>query len=278
MAIDTSCRPHELLGLRIRDINFKRSINGVHYAEVLVIGKTKARTVPLLSSLPYVKDWLQDHPFGNNSDCWLFVALNKSHFGRKLSLDGLLRHYKDQYRDRLFPQLLNNEDIPERDKAYIRNLLTKPFRLYVLRHSALTLKSTILKEHVLRDHAGWSMNSKMPQVYIHYFGTESSNSLLKAYGIEKDESSTNSLGNHLPIPCPTCKEPNKKDAKFCINQNCKMVLSYESYNEVRSGDQQKIITLENDIRDLKSGISKIMRLIQLNPVLANVKPEILNQI
>ena len=187
MAMDTSARPHELLNLKIKDIHFKISPSGMQYAEVLLSGKTKARTVPLVSSLPYIKDWISDHPFNENKNSYLFIALSKNHFGNKLSLDGLLRHYKDQYRDKLFPNLLNDDSIPEADKAYIRYLLTKPFTLYIFRHSALTNKSLILKEHVLRDHAGWSMTSKMPQVYIHYFGTESSNSLLKAYGIEKED-------------------------------------------------------------------------------------------
>jgi len=84
---------------------------------------------------------------------------------------------------RYFPNLLENETIPEADKAFIKNMLTKPWNLYILRHSALTEKSQILKEHVLRDHAGWTMSSKMPQVYIHYFGNESSKSLLEARGL-----------------------------------------------------------------------------------------------
>ena len=47
----------------------------------------------------------------------------------------------------------------------------------------LTQKSTILKEHVLRQHAGWSGRSQMHLKYLHYFGNESSESLLEAYGI-----------------------------------------------------------------------------------------------
>lgn len=276
MAIDTSCRPHELIGLRIKDIQFKVSSNGMQYAEVLVSGKTKTRTVPLLSSLPYVKEWIQNHPQGENHNSWLFVSLNKSNFGRKISLDGLLRHYKDQYRDRYFPKLLIDVNISESDKAFIRNLLTKPFTLYVLRHSALTMKSTVLKEHVLRDHAGWSITSKMPQVYIHYFGTESSNSLLKAYGIEKDDNNFDQVVRNIPKPCPNCGEACKKDSKFCIK--CKMVLSYDSYSEVRNEDQQKISKLENDVEILKDDMNKILLMVQQNPLLAHVKPEILGKI
>jgi len=212
----------------------------------------------LQSSLPYIKEWIQDHPLGENPNSWLFIALSKTNYGNKISLDGLLRHYKDQYRDRYFPKLLLENNIPEADKAIIRNLLTKPFTLYVLRHSALTMKSTILKEHVLRDHAGWSMTSKMPQVYIHYFGTESSTSLLKAYGIEKEDN-LNQMITRIPKPCPNCMEPNKKDAKFCIK--CKIVLSYDSYSEVRIEDKQKIDKLENDVLSIKQGMNKIFDLI-----------------
>ncbi len=271
MAMDTSARPHELLNLKIKDIHFKISSNGMHYAEVLLSGKTKARTVPLLSSIPYVKDWINDHPFNENKNSWLFIALSKSHFGNKISLDGLLRHYKDQYRDKLFPTLLKDNTIPEADKAFIRYLLTKPFTLYIFRHSALTNKSQILKEHVLRDHAGWSMTSKMPQVYIHYFGTESSKSLLKAYGIEKEDNQQ--LIITMPKPCPNCNESNKPESPFCIK--CKMVLSYDSYNEARSEDKHKIEKLENDMESLKEGINKIMILIQQNPIMSYFKPEVL---
>lgn len=90
--------------------------------------------------------------------------------------------------------MLQDDTVPEAGKGYIKNMLTKPWNLYVIGHAALTAKSQILKEHTLRDHAGWSISSKMPQVYIHYFGTESSNLLLEAYGIVKhDEKKSNIL-------------------------------------------------------------------------------------
>jgi hypothetical protein len=71
--------------------------------------------------------------------------------------------------------------LPE-DKQRIRELL-KPWNPYVRRHSALTEKSKILKEHTLRQFASWSTGSNMPQIYLHYFGNESCESLLEAYGI-----------------------------------------------------------------------------------------------
>jgi integrase len=39
MAIDTGCRPNELLKLCIKDIVFKTAENSTQYAEILVNGK-----------------------------------------------------------------------------------------------------------------------------------------------------------------------------------------------------------------------------------------------
>jgi hypothetical protein len=54
--------------------------------------------------------------------------------------------------------------LPE-DKQKVKELLKKPWNSYIRRHSALTEKSTILKEHVLRQHAGWSGRSQMHFIY-----------------------------------------------------------------------------------------------------------------
>ncbi len=59
MARDLSARPHELLNLKIKDIIFKTVNGGKQYAEVLVNGKTGSRHIPLIQSIPYVKDGCQ---------------------------------------------------------------------------------------------------------------------------------------------------------------------------------------------------------------------------
>src|SRR5919106_3591655 len=206
MVHDTSTRPHELLDLRIRDVNFKISPDGIQYAVIHVHGKTTSRTLPLITSIPYVKEWLSVHPFANNPDSKLFVSLGTNNFGQSITRDGLLKHYQSYYRDIHFPKLLRDPIVPSKDKESIRRILDKPWNLYIFRHSALTHKSQILKEATLRDHAGWSTNSKMPSVYLHYFGTESCNSLLETSGIIKKE---NSQALHLmSVPCPGCGESN----------------------------------------------------------------------
>lgn len=111
----------------------------------------------------------------------MICGYNKS-LGRRIRPTTITKLYKS-YKTGLFSKLLYNLGVPREDKRRIKELLTKPWNPYIRRHSALTEKSTILKEHVLRQYAGWSGRSQMPQKYLHYFGNESSESLLEAYGI-----------------------------------------------------------------------------------------------
>jgi integrase len=262
LANDMSARPHEILNLKIRDILFKVTEDSIQYAEVhITSGKTGSRTLPLIHSLPYLKEWFEDHPTGTNPDSWLFVSSANATFGSKLSYDGLSGQYKYYYKSRYFPRLVEDETVPPADKAIIRNLLTKPWNLYVFRHSALTEKSIILKEHVLRNHAGWTMSSKMPQLYIHYFGNESSKSLLEASGIIKKTSGE--LVSLKSKQCPNCNEPNKQDSKFCVH--CRMVLTYDAYSETIEEKQIKdkeVENLKNQMASMQEAQREILDLLK----------------
>jgi integrase len=252
MANDTSARPHELLCLRIKDIVFKMSSTGMQYAEVHIVeSKTKPRTLPLIFSIPYLKDWIDSHHMNNNQHAFLFPSLGDFNFGKQLSENALYKQYTRNYKKRYFPKLLEDPSIPDRDKAYIKNMLTKPWNPYIQRHSALTAKSQILKESTLRDHAGWSMTSKMPNVYLHYFGNESSKSLLEAYGIESYQQKQIELLKTKP--CPNCSEPNKPDSKFCAK--CRMVLTYDAYSETLEKQQEK----ESEVQNLKGKYEQDMK-------------------
>jgi len=51
--------------------------------------------------------------------------------------------------------------------------------------------------------------------YLHYFGNESNDSILQAYGIiPKDSEAADVL---RPKQCPNCNEPNKPDSNSVLN-------------------------------------------------------------
>jgi len=278
---DASGRPHELLSMKIRSIVFKITADNKQYAEVLINGKTGSRSIPLFDSIPYMKDWINSHPQPGNPNALLYPSLSHRTFGRKLTSSSLGNTYS-KYKTQFFPQLLNNSNVPTTDKDGIRELLTKPWNPYIRRHSALTQKSRFLKEHVLRQHAGWSGRSQIHLKYLHYYGNESNESILEAYGIvTKDQKQSDVL---RPKQCPNCNEPNKPDSKFCAK--CRMVLTYDAYNETLENEHEK----ETEVQKLKEEYEKNMRsmreemnqqftqivsMIQQNHQLAFIKPEVL---
>ena len=134
----------------------------------------------------------------------------------------------------------------------IKDLLKKPWNPYIQRHNSMTEKAKILRESLLRIHAGWTPNSKMPQIYLHYFGNESSESLLEVAGIITKDKKVDPL---KPKQCPNCNEPNKLDSKFCAK--CGIVLTYDAYNETLQGQKEKedrLSALENQVKSLVSAL------------------------
>jgi hypothetical protein len=260
---DLSARPHEILKLKIRDLSFK-SVGSSQYVEVVVNGKTGQRSIPLINSIPYLKDYLDhSHPQPRNPNSPLICGVGRG-LGRHLRAIRILVIY-DEYKKRIFPKLLDSPSVLPEDKQKIKELLKKPWNPYIRRHSALTEKSTILKEHVLRQHAGWSGSSQMHLKYLHYFGNESNESLLEAYGIVSGGQQIDQL---RPKQCPNCSEPNKPDSKFCAK--CRMVLSYDAYNQTVA-DQQKN---GKDIQTLVKKQEKFEQLIQSLIDTGQLKPTI----
>jgi hypothetical protein len=105
------------------------------------------------------------------------------------------------------------------------------------------------------------MSSKMPSVYLHYFGTESSNSLLEAYGIIKD--SEKQINILKPKQCPNCNEPNKLDSKFCAK--CRMVLTYDAYSETieeKKVKDEEVKSLKQQMTSMQEAQKEILDLLK----------------
>jgi hypothetical protein len=107
----------------------------------------------------------------------------------------------------------------------------------------------------------------MPQKYLHYYGNESSESLLEAYGIVSKEQQMDAL---KPKQCPNCNEPNKPDSKFC--SKCRMVLTYDAYNEALDEKNKQT----NELTELKKKQDQFEQLIQTLIDSGQLKPTINN--
>ena len=100
---DSSCRPHELLKLRLRMSSFKNNLDVDNMQRSVVNGKTGTRHVPVVHSIPYVKDWLDDHPQRGNPNAIFICGFGQS-LRRGLTTYALNRIYAD-YQKKFFPKL-----------------------------------------------------------------------------------------------------------------------------------------------------------------------------
>jgi len=91
----------------------------------------------------------------------------------------------------------------------------------------------------------------MAQKYIHYFGNESSESLLEAYGIVTNNNIP--FDRLTPKICPNCNEGNTQDAKFC--SKCKMIMSFEGYQEALESQKEK----ESEVQMLQEKYEQDMK-------------------
>jgi integrase/recombinase XerD len=117
----------------------------------------------LTCSFPYVRDWLNKHPFKNTAEARLICTLRN---GAPIKPEALWTMMK-QLKQRI-EKMVENEivkDLKERNRLVylLRNKKWNPYRL---RHSAITFDSDYLPEFAVKKKAGWSMNSRQGAPYI----------------------------------------------------------------------------------------------------------------
>ncbi len=103
--------------------------------------------------------------------------------------------------------------------------------------------------------------------YVYYYGNESTDVLLEAYGITpnnsngKDKNSNSLVNKKLSVPkqCPNCSETNTVDSKFCVK--CKMILTYDAYAQAIE-EQTKKDQLLKDLENKINGQQKMQQVQQ----------------
>ena len=77
----------------------------------IVNGKTGTGHIPLIQSIPYIKDWLSNHPSRNNPNSPLFIGLGEKLYGKaKLNINGLNHIYRN-YKEDFFPKRLEDKTV-----------------------------------------------------------------------------------------------------------------------------------------------------------------------
>jgi ribosomal protein L40E len=210
MSFDLGTRPKELLGLNVGDVNFDE------YGCVVTVGehaKTGARTLRLIPSLPYLREWLESHPYRDNKEAALFIGLGRNQFGKRITPQTLRWAFKEAAK-------LAGVD---------RRVYT-----YLLRHASITREAgNGLGDQQLKVFYGWSPSSRMLEIYSHLSSEDVNKKRLEQAGVIKPKQKAHELKQRK---CPRCGAENTPTADFC--SKCASPLDESKFREMLSKDQE----------------------------------------
>jgi integrase/recombinase XerD len=231
---DLNARNHEITLLRIKNIRLKEK-----YGEGEIPHESKTGTGPILLtvSFPYVRDWLNEHPFKNEPNARLICNL---HNGAPIKPEAL-QTMMNQLKKRILRLIETGEIKDEREKENVLSLIkSKRFNPYCIRHSSISSDSDHLPEYALKKKVRWSMNSKQGARYIKSrWGNELKIKILEYNGIMIDN---NHQSKPLIFECPRCQLTNIPENKYC--SGCSYPLKPSAFEEIKKEEEDKLKKLE----------------------------------
>ena len=222
---EAGTRPGETLSVRIKDVKIDD-----YGAKIHVIGKTTARPIRLIRSVPNLLAWMQVHPHKNEPNYPLWTMIDPDDYGEPLTYYGFYRMLKRRVADaklskRIFPNLF--------------------------RHSAATEAATYLTEQQLKKKQGWSKNSKQPARYVHLVDSDVDDAILKRHGIKKESETP----KNTPIKCQICNMFNPIDAEIC--SKCTKPLDLETAMKLEEKHIDDNKRLEEKVEKLTETLSNL---------------------
>lgn len=272
---DLNARNHEVTLLKIKHIRLKE-----RYGEGEIPHEAKTGTGPILltSSFPYVRDWLNEHPFRNEPNARLICNRYTGGAVKPEAMWSMMKYLRSRIISLIKEDSIANKEEMENLEYLLR---TKKWNPYCIRHSSITADSDFLPEYALKKKVRWSMNSKQGTRYIKTrMGNDLKRQILIQNGImgEQEIQKKPSILN-----CPRCTLVNAIDNKYC--SKCSYPLVPSAFDEIKEAENMKIHAIEEgykqDIKHMREEMNQqfgqIMSMIQQNPHLAYIKPEVLTK-
>lgn len=255
---DLDARPHEITLLKIKHISIRERYGE---GEIPHEAKTGGGPILLTCSFPYVRDWLNEHPFKNEPDAQLICNLIT---GGPIKPEALWKMMK-QLRERIIRLLENGSiaNLKEREKL-CQLVKNKRWNPYCIRHSAITADSDFLPEYALKKKVRWSMNSKQGSRYIkRRMGNDLKQKILIHNGIVPPQEIERKPS---VLTCPRCNLINAAENKYC--SACAYPLVPSAFEEIKTKENSKLMALEEKydmkMAALQASINEMQQLVK-NP-------------
>jgi integrase/recombinase XerD len=183
----------------IGNMQVKHVTTTAHGYMIDITGKTGTRTPLIISSAPYLAQWLAVHPQRNNPDAPLWVQLRSPQQMEYRTISVMLK------------------------RLFHRAGIKKPFHPHIFRHSRVTyvIANAIMNEQQAKIYFGWTPDSDMlGSTYAHLIDTDVNNAILRENNLAPHQEAHKEL---QPIKCNICGQLNAPKAEYC--QRCTAVLN-----------------------------------------------------
>ncbi|MDZ7701786.1 MAG: tyrosine-type recombinase/integrase [Halobacteriales archaeon] len=185
LQFDAGLRGGEYAGLTVGDISDNK-----HGLQVTVEGKQGRRTVTLIPSVPYVEQWLAEHPAVDDADAPLWSHLDEPTDPSQTFKIKMLKRVAE------------------------RAGVTKPATPTAFRKSsAAHLASKGLNQAHLEDHHGWVRGSTVASRYVSVFADEADRELARVYGAPVETEESDEIA---PLDCPRCGKETPREKPLCV--------------------------------------------------------------
>ena len=216
-------RIDETLNIRREHVKFK----GGYINLRIEISKTKKRDIPLIESIPYLKEYFDNRNFELNNKIFPYNWNTSLNVFLDSLAEKLAIKYPDKWKGRkLYP--------------------------HIFRHSRLTeLAAGKLNEAQIRKFAGWTAGSSMAKIYFHLDDKDIINILTKG-SVKTPEPKT-----FEPINCPICNAENNFQNTLCWK--CNNILDKSK----RIEDEVLLIVRPDEIAEINKRLTNMENIIKL---------------
>ena len=212
---ESGCRIGELMSLRMKHISFDE-----YGAKIIVDGKTGMRRIRIITSVPLLSVWLENHPKRGDPDAPLWIGIGSKRKNERI-------YYKNVHA--IIKKLARRSGIKKRVHPHI------------FRHSRATHLANHFTEAQMNQYFGWVQGSDMPSTYVHLSGRDIDGAILKMHGLEKENEIKKEIFS--PKKCHRCEKMNPPSGKFCLR--CGVPLDLETVMKVeeKRNEMDNIMTL-----------------------------------
>ena len=254
--MEAGTRVAELLTLQIKHV-----VLDEYGAMIAVDGKTGARKIRIVSSVPDLVKWINVHPFRDDRNHALFITtINNKYYGSGLSYVAFKKRLKC---------------------VVEKTTIKKRIHSHLFRHKEITDLAGKLTEAESRKRHGCGSSSNMPSRYTHLNDQDVDNKMLQIMGVKKTEekkreSYIECQYCHVKYPndtrfCETCAKPldvveaelmkskAKEETQAMVYEIMRQDKSKKKKNKRGEALQEQLLSQQEEIQSLKDMITKMSK-------------------